>query len=331
MINHYTFANPEFFYLYLSIPPLIIWYWKYHQKQSANLNISATGAFKDYKPTWKQRFRHSLFVLRLLCFSALIVALARPRSTSGGQNIFTEGIDIILCMDISPSMLAEDLKPNRIEASKKVALDFIDQRPNDRMGLVVFSGESFTQCPLTSDHTVLKNLFKNLKSGTLSDGTAIGEGLAMAVNRIKDSKAKSKVIILLTDGINNSGPVAPLTAAEIARAFDITVYTIGVGTKGFAPYPVQTPFGMQYQNMEVQIDEAVLQKIAQQTHGEYFRATNNKTLSGIYKKIDNMERTRIEVTEFRKHTEEFLPFAIIAGLLLTLEIVLRYSVFKTLP
>ncbi len=330
MMN-FTYAYPEFFYLFALIPILIFWYWRYAGKQSAEIKFSSIGAFKGYKPTLRQRLRHFLFVFRILGISMLIVALARPQSSSSGQNIFTEGIDIMLCLDVSTSMLAEDFKPNRIEASKKVAIDFVKSRPNDRIGLVVFSGESFTQSPLTTDHIVLENLLKNTKSGAFADGTAIGEGLATAVNRIKDSKAKSKVVILLTDGVNNAGQIAPLTAAEIAKAFHITVYTIGVGTHGTAPYPMQTPFGIQYQNMEVQIDEPVLKKIAQQTNGEYFRATGNKKLAEIYNKIDAMQKTKIEVTDFRKHTEEFLPFALLAGMFLIAELVLRYSIFKTLP
>jgi len=332
MINfNYTFAYPEFFYLFLILPVLLFWYWRYSGKQFAELKFSSLDAFKGYKPTWKQRLRHLLIVFRILGISALIIALARPQSNSSGQNMFTEGIDIMLCLDVSPSMLAEDFKPNRIEAAKKIAISFVESRPNDRIGLVIFSGESFTQCPLTTDHAALIGLFHNIQSGAMGDGTAIGEGLATAVNRIKDSKAKSKVVILLTDGVNNVGQIAPLTAAEIAKAFHITVYTIGVGAQGYAPYPVQTPFGIQYQNMEVQIDEPVLKKIAELTNGKYFRATTNKKLSEIYKVIDKMQRTKIEVTKFKHHTEEFLPFALLAGLFLLCEIVLRYSVFKVSP
>ena len=293
--------------------------------------MSASGPFSNYKPTFRQRLRHSLFFFRLLAFAALVVALARPQSSSKGQNVTTEGIDIVISMDISGSMLAEDLKPNRIEASKKLAQEFINSRPNDRIGLVVFAGESFTQCPITSDHAVLINLFENIKSGQIADGTALGEGLATAVNRLKDSKAKSKVVILMTDGVNNAGSVAPITAAEIAEAFKIRVYTIGVGTIGTAPYPVQTPFGIRYQNVEVQIDEPTMKQIAAQTDGKYFRATNNKKLKAIYSEIDKLEKTKIEVTEFKTFSEEYLPFALAAGLLLLLEILMRYTVFKVFP
>jgi Ca-activated chloride channel family protein len=245
--------------------------------------------------------------------------------------VTTEGIDIIIALDISSSMLAEDLKPNRIEAAKKVAEQFIDGRPNDRIGLVVFSGESFTQCPMTTDHAVLKNLFQGLQSGMLADGTAIGEGLATAVNRIRNSKAKSKVIILLTDGVNNMGSIAPVTAGEIAKTFGIRVYTIGIGTQGVAPYPVKTPFGIQYQNMEVQIDEDILKQIAQETGGKYFRATSTSKLKEIYSDIDQLEKTKIDVTEFRHKSEEFYPLIILAALLLGLEMILRYTLLKSLP
>jgi Ca-activated chloride channel family protein len=234
-------------------------------------------------------------------------------------------------MDISGSMLAEDLKPNRLEASKDVAVDFISKRINDRIGLVIFSGESFTQCPLTTDHNVLTNLFKDVKSGMVEDGTAIGMGLATAVNRLKDSKAISKVIILLTDGVNNKGVVAPFTAAEIAKKFGIRVYTIGVGTEGFAPYPFQTPFGIQYQDVEVQIDEKTLQDIASVTDGKYFRATNNSKLKEIYKDIDKLEKSKIEVTEFHKRSEEFLSFALPALFLLLFGFILETSYLKQIP
>jgi Ca-activated chloride channel family protein len=228
-------------------------------------------------------------------------------------------------------MLAEDFKPNRIEAAKKVAMDFIDSRPNDRIALVIFSGESFTQCPLTIDHSVVKNLFRDINSGMLTDGTAIGEGLATAVSRIKESKAKSKVVILLTDGVNNAGAVDPLTAGEIAKTFGIKVYTVGVGTNGYAPYPVKTPFGIQYQNMEVQIDEDILRQIAKETGGKYFRATDTNKLREIYAEIDRMEKTVIEVTEFRRKGEEFLPLVLAGLLLLFAEGISRYTFLKTSP
>lgn len=273
----------------------------------------------------------SLFVIRLLALALLIIALARPQSHSSKQDVSVTGIDIVLATDISGSMLAEDFKPNRLESAKDVASDFIEGRPNDRIGLVVFSGESFTQCPLTSDHSVLINLFRDVKSGMIDDGTALGDGLATAVDRLRNSKAVSKVVILLTDGVNNMGSLDPMSAAEIAKLYKIRIYTIGVGTMGMAPYPVQTPFGIQYQEMEVNIDEPLLKNIAGLTNGKYFRATNKQKLAGTYKEIDQMEKSKIDVTEFRKKKEEFLPFALLALVLLIAEGTLRNTVFKTIP
>ena len=280
--------------------------------------------------TWKSWGRHIVFFTKTLAISLLIIAFARPQSTSSWQNAITEGIDIILAMDISGSMLAQDLTPNRLEASKKVAMDFISGRPNDRIGLVIFSGESFTQCPLTTDHKVLKGLFNDVKSGMIDDGTAIGMGLATSINRLKDSKSKSKVIILLTDGVNNQGSIAPMTAAEIAQEFKMRVYTLGVGTKGYAPYPFNTPFGnIVYQDVEVKIDEKTLQDIANATNGKYFRATSNKALQEIYKEIDKLERSKIEIKEFHKKKEEFLPFAALGMIFLILSFILNNTLFKT--
>jgi len=257
--------------------------------------------------------------------------LARPQSTNSWQNSSTEGIDIMLAMDISTSMLAEDLKPNRLEASKDVAASFINGRQNDNIGLVVFAAESFTQCPLTIDHTVLLNLFKDIQPGIIQDGTAIGLGLANAVSRIKDSQAKSKVIILLTDGVNNTGEIAPVTAAEIAKSFGVRVYTIGVGTQGEAPYPIPTAFGIQYQNIPVEIDEPALKQIAATTGGQYFRATDNASLKEIYSEIDQMEKTKISVQEFSKKQEEYKMWALIVFALLLVELLLRNTVLKSIP
>ncbi len=324
------FANPEFFWLLLSIPVLIFWDWKINEKKQVALQLSSLHNFNNYKKTFRQQFSWLPLLLRFLVIIFLVIALARPQSSSKSQQVTTEGISIVLAMDISGSMLAEDFKPNRIEASKNVALDFIEQRPNDLIGLVIFSGESFTQCPITSDHAVVKNLMGNIKSGMLVDGTAIGEGLATAVNRLKDAKTKSRVIILLTDGVNNAGAIAPLTAGEIAKTFGIRVYTIGVGTKGVAPYPFKTPFGIQYQNMDVQIDEAILKQISDATDGKYFRATGNSKLKEIYKEIDKLEKTKIEVTEFRRHSEEYFPFALVAGICLALELILRFTWLRKL-
>jgi Ca-activated chloride channel family protein len=331
MMTNIRFAQPEFFWLFALIPLMVVYYFFYLKKTRTPVAFSTLSTFQGIQPTLRQRINQLPFIFKLLGFSAAIIALARPQSYSSGQNVTTEGIDIVLALDISSSMLAEDLKPNRIEAAKKVAIDFIDSRPNDRVGLVVFSGESFTQCPLTTDHAVLKNLMGGIESGMLADGTAIGEGLATAVNRIRNSTAKSRVVILLTDGVNNIGAIAPETAGEIAKTFGIRVYTIGVGTRGMAPYPFKTPFGIQYQQMEVQIDEAVLQKIAEETDGKYFRATNTSKLKEIYASIDKLEKTKIAVTEFRNHTEEFYPFALFALIFLLADIVLRLTVFKSIP
>ena len=331
MMHDIVFARPEFFYLFAILPLMLLWQWKVLRRKKNSLITSGNAPFEKYKLTTRQKFGWAPLFLRLLCMSALIVALARPQSSSRGQNITTEGISIVLAMDVSSSMLAEDLKPNRIEAAKKVALEFINGRPTDLIGLVVFSGESFTQCPITSDHAVLKNMMGQIKSGILVDGTAIGEGLATAISRIKDSKSKSKVIILLTDGVSNSGSISPLTAGEIAKTFGIRVYTIGVGTMGTAPYPFKTPFGIQYQNMEVQIDEAVMKQISAETDGKYFRATSTNKLKAIYAEIDKMEKTKVEVTEFRRHSEEYLPWALLACLFFMLELLLRYTVLKSLP
>ena len=331
MIPGITFAQPYLLWLLLLIPLLIVAHIFYVRKKKNDIVFPTFNNFIGHVPTWRQRLQILPLVFRLLAIAGIVVALARPQSSSSGQNVTTEGIDIVIAFDISSSMLAEDLKPNRIESAKKVAEQFIDGRPNDRIGLVIFSGESFTQCPLTTDHAVLKNLFHGIQSGMLVDGTAIGEGLATAVSRIKDSKSKSKVIILLTDGVNNLGSVAPVTAGEIAKTFGIRVYTIGVGTKGMAPYPVKTPFGIQYQNMEVQIDEEILKQIAVETGGQYFRATSTTSLKNIYSDIDRLEKTKMAVSEFRHKTEEFYPLILFAVLLLGLEVLLRYSLLKSLP
>ena len=325
------FANPTYLYLLLLLVPIIGWYiWKIRHAD-ASFQISSNQGFDAVPVSYKVYLRHLPFVLRMLAVAVLILVLARPQSTDNWENSSTEGIDIVLAMDISSSMLAEDLKPNRLEASKDVAASFINGRPTDNIGLVVFSGESFTQCPLTTDHTVLLNLFKDIQSGMIEDGTAIGLGLANSVSRIKDSQAKSKVIILLTDGSNNMGEIAPVTAAEIAKTFGIRVYTIGVGTEGEAPYPFKTAFGVQYQNIPVQIDEETLRKIATTTGGQYFRATNTKSLGGIYAEIDEMEKTKISVQEFSKKQEEYKYFALLVFLILLFEIILRNTLLRNIP
>jgi Ca-activated chloride channel family protein len=331
MIGEYTFANPGLLYLLFLLVPMIAWYvWK-EKDAFANIQFSNLKAFDEQGPTFRHFLRHFIFALRILVMAMVIIVLARPQSTNRWQNVSTEGIDIMIALDISGSMLAQDFRPNRLEASKDVAIEFISGRETDRMGLVVYSGESFTQCPLTSDHAVLINLFKDIYSGMIEDGTAIGMGLANAVNRLKDSKAKSKVIILLTDGVNNRGAIAPLTAAEIARTFGIRVYTIGVGTMGMAPVPVQTPYGTRYQNAKVEIDEETLRQIADATEGRYFRATNNEKLREIYKEIDEMEKSKIDVKEYSKQEEEYMRFGLLATLLLLSEIIFRYVFFRKIP
>lgn len=327
-----VFANPTYLYLLLLLIPLIGWYIYKLSKSQASLQVSSSEVFElPEAKSWKVYLRHLPFVFRIVAVALIIVVLARPQSTNSWQNSSTEGIDIMLAMDISTSMLAEDLKPNRLEASKDVASSFINGRQNDNIGLVVFAAESFTQCPLTIDHTVLLNLFKDVQPGVIQDGTAIGLGLANAVSRIKDSQAKSKVIILLTDGVNNTGEIAPVTAAEIAKTFGVRVYTIGVGTQGEAPYPIPTAFGVQYQNIPVEIDEAVLKQIAATTGGQYFRATDNASLKEIYSEIDKMEKTKISVQEFSKKQEEYKNWAILIFVLLLLELFLRNTVLKSIP
>ncbi|MFC2098434.1 VWA domain-containing protein [Bacteroidota bacterium] len=326
-----TFANPGLLYLLFILVLLFAWYvWK-EGDAFANIQFSNLRAFEDQGISYRPLLRHLIFAIRLMVIALIIVVLARPQSTNRWQNVTTEGIDIMIALDISGSMLAQDFKPNRLEASKDVAIEFVSGRENDRMGLVVYSGESFTQCPLTSDHAVLVNLFKDIESGMIEDGTAIGMGLANAVTRLKDSKAKSKVIILLTDGVNNRGAIAPLTAAEIAKTFGIRVYTIGVGTEGMAPVPVQTPYGTRYQNAKVEIDEETLRQIADATDGNYFRATNNEKLREIYLEIDQMEKTKIDVKEYSKKEEEYMRFGLLATILFMFEILIRYLVFRNIP
>ncbi len=325
------FANPKYLLLLLLLIPMAVWYVYKQRSKQATIRMSSLEPFQRAPRSWKNYLRHLPFVLRMVVTTLLIIVLARPQSTNNWESSTTEGIDIVMAMDISSSMLAADLKPNRLEAAKDVAAEFINGRPNDNIGLVSFAGESFTQCPLTTDHAVLLNLFGKMQSGMIEDGTAIGVGIANAINRIKESSAKSKVIILLTDGSNNRGEIAPVTAAEIAKAYGIRIYTIGVGTQGTAPYPVQTAFGIQYQNVPVEIDEVTLKQIASTTGGAYFRATDNAKLKEIYSEIDKMERTKISVKEYSKKQEEYLPFALLAMCLLLLEVVLKNSVLRTIP
>ena len=328
-----TFAHPYLLLLLIVIPLLIVWYILRYRKQKPALQFSNISLFKGLHKTFRQRAYPLLFALRMVAVGAVIIALARPQSKLSRQEMKVEGIDIVLAMDVSGSMLAEDFKPNRLEAAKKVASDFIDGRKNDRMGLVVFSGEAFTQVPLTIDHGVLLNQLHAVKSGMVKDGTALGDGLATAINRIKDSEAKSKVIILLTDGINNMGAVDPQSAAEIAALYNIRLYTIGVGTKGLAPYPFRDQFGRtHYQNIPVELDEGLLTQMAQSTNdGQYFRATNKKSLEKIFKQIDEMEKSKIDVTQYAQTKDEYQGWLILAALALLLEILLGLFYFRSTP
>ncbi len=327
----FEFADPEYFWLLALLAPMIAWYvWK-EKHSHADLQFSSLRAFRGIPHAGNVWVRHLLFVLRVLAIVSLTVALARPQSDNSWQTYSSEGIDIMLAVDVSTSMLARDFTPDRLEAAKEVAVKFILERPQDKIGLVIFAGESFTQCPLTTDQAVLVNLMREVRSGMIEDGTAIGLGLANAVNRLKDSPSKSKVIILLTDGVNNRGAIAPVTAAELAKTFGIRVYTIGVGTYGEAPYPVQTPFGVQLRNVPVEIDEEVLKQIAAVTEGRYFRATDNLKLEQIYDEIDQLEKNRIEVKHFSKKEEKYFLFGLIGLLLLAAEAVLRYTVLRKIP
>ncbi|MEL6865645.1 MAG: VWA domain-containing protein [Bacteroidota bacterium] len=327
-----TFVNPEFFLLLVLIPAIGLWYYFRYREQFPTLKMSGLQAFRGSQSI-RGRLRVLLPVLRALAFTALVIAMARPQETLKQEEVKAEGIDISLVMDLSSSMLAQDFKPDRLEVSKRVASDFVDKRAYDRIGLAVFAGEAFTQCPLTTDHRVLKEFLAQLECGVLDDGTAIGMGLATAVNRLKDSEAKSKVVILLTDGDNNAGYIKPLTAAEIAREFDVKVYTIGVGSRGKALAPVSRRsdgkyiFGL----ATVQIDEALLLKIAEMTGGRYFRATSAESLQSIYDEIDQLEKTEIEVTTFKRYQEEFHRFAFWGLIFLGIEIFLRYTFLRSLP
>lgn len=331
MLSNVSFAYSWVLYFLIIIPLLIAWYiWQGRKKQAAII-YSSLKIFAKIPSTLKEKLRHLPFALRMLALIFLIIALARPQNYSAGQSVNTEGIDIAIVLDISSSMLAEDFKPNRLDAAKQVIDNFIKGRTSDRIGLVVFAREAFTQCPLTIDYSVLRNLLSDIKSGMVEDGTAIGNAIANAVNRLKDSDGKSKVIILLTDGVNNAGEIDPVSAAEIAAQFGIRIYAIGVGTKGEAPYPVQTPFGIRYQMMPVEIDEALLKKVSEITGGQYFRATNNRALQDIYNKIDKMEKTKIEITSYRNAKELFPVWLEIGFLFLLLELAASSTILRKLP
>ena len=331
MFEGLTFKNPELFYLLLVILPMAAWYIFRQKRNTASIQVSSTVSVFKAPKTIRHYLRHLVFICQMIALAFFVVVLARPQSSSNWENVTTEGIDIIIALDISSSMLARDFTPDRLEAAKNVAMEFISGRQYDRMGLVVFAGEAFTQCPLTTDRAVLLNLFKDIKSGLIEDGTAIGNGLATGVSRLKDSEAVSRVVILLTDGENNRGEIAPMTAAEIAKTFGIRVYTVGVGSIGTAPYPVQTPYGIELRDMEVKIDEGLLTEIANITGGQYFRATSNKKLEEIYKEIDALEKSKIDVQQFSRRSEEFLPFAIFGALFLIAAVILRTTIFRNIP
>ena len=331
-----TFANIEYLFLLLLLIPYIVWYLLKRKKTEPTLQMSDTFAYQFAHKSWRIRMMHLPFILRLIGFVMVVIVLARPQTTNSWKNTHTEGIDIMLAMDVSTSMLAQDLQPNRIEAAKQVASEFISGRPNDNIGLTIFAGEAFTQCPMTTDHAALLNLFQGVRTdiaqrGLIDDGTAIGMGLANAVSRLKDSKAKSKVVILLTDGSNNMGDISPMTAAEIAKSLGIRVYTIGVGTNGMAPYPMPVGGTIQMVKVPVEIDTRTLSGIASTTDGNFYRATNTSELHNIYKDIDQLEKTKFNVKKFSKRYEGYQIFAAIAILSLLLEILLRITILKRLP
>jgi len=326
------FLHPEYLYLLLLLlVPLTLWYIVRLSKAQASFRLASTDAFNGLKPGFRVYMRHFPFLLRLLSIALVIIVIARPQSVSSWEESETQGIDIVLALDVSGSMLAQDLKPDRLQAAKKVAAEFITDRSNDNIGLVIFAGESFTQCPLTTDHKVLLNLLDDINFGMIDDGTAIGLGLATSVNRLKESQSQSKVVILLTDGTNNSGQIAPLTAADLARSYGIRVYTVGVGTKGMAPTPVNTPFGIRMQNMPVDIDEETLTEIAAITGGQYFRAQDTEGLRQVYNEIDEMEKYLISVQNVTRRQELFLPFALAALALILLELLLRRTWLRSIP
>ena len=332
MLESIQFLNKEFFWLLLLLPIAIIWHILKHSKQTAELKMSSIKGFKSASRFWTN-FRHLLFALRLIALALLITALARPRTVDvSTKTKTTNGIDIVMAIDVSASMLAKDLRPNRLDALKEVAADFIDGRPNDRIGLVEYAGEAYTKTPITSDKSIVKRSLRDINYNSIIEGgTAIGMGLATSVNRLKDSRAKSKVIILLTDGVNNSGFIDPKIASELAVEYGIKVYTIGLGTNGMALSPIGfNPNGsFRYGRMQVEIDESLLKEIASETGGRYFRATNNDKLVEIYKEINKLEKTEVEETKYYNYDEKYRPLVLLAGLLLLIELILRNTIFRS--
>ncbi len=327
--NDISFGNPWMFWLFITIPAITGWYIYNNYNQQSSIPVSSVASI-DLK-SWKTTFRQLPFILRLLCLSFIILALAHPQKINDEQHAEGEGVDIILCIDVSGSMTAQDFKPNRLEAAKKVAMDFVNKRLTDRIGVVIFSGESFTQCPLTTDYNVLNTAIQNIRNGLLEDGTAIGSGLGTSVDRLRESKSKTKIVVLLTDGENNGGLIDPKTAKEIAKAFAIRVYTIGVGSEGYAPQPVNTPLGIVMQNEKVSIDEKLLKEIASETGGQYFRAKDNESLTAIYKNIDLLEKSKVEIINSIRTEDRFFPFILAAILSLLLELILSYTIFRKFP
>ena len=330
MFKNIIFANPEFFWLLLLLPLMLLWYWFWNKKSQANVTFSTTIAFKKTK-SWSDALYHLLFVLRMIAIALIVVALARPQTHSeNAKTKITDGLDIVLAIDVSASMLSQDLKPNRFEALKKVASQFVKDRPNDRIGLVIYAGESYTKTPVTTDKSIILNALSEITYGQIEDGTAIGMGLATAVNRLKESKAKSRVIILLTDGVNNTGFIDPQTAAELAAEYGIKVYTVGIGTNGMAlsPYALNADGSIIYRMQQVDIDEPLMKKIAQVTKGRYFRATNNQKLQQIYDEINQMETTKIEEFKYTEVDEKFRWWVLVAGFLLLLEFVLKHTLLR---
>lgn len=330
------FANEEYFLLLLLIIPYVLWYFLYRKRSEPTIRMSDTYAFRDAPKSWRMRISNLPMLLRCLTYILVVLILARPQTHNAWNKKTVEGIDIMLAMDVSTSMLAEDLKPNRMEAAKDVATEFISGRSNDNIGLTIFAGEAFTQCPMTTDHASLISLLQNVRTdiaarGLIQDGTAVGMGLANAVSRLKGSKAKSKVVILLTDGSNNMGDLSPMTAAQIAKSLGIRVYTIGVGTNKVARYPMPVAGGVQYVNIPVEIDTKTLSDIAATTQGNFYRATNNAELKQIYKDIDTLEKTKMDVKTFSKRYEAYQPFALAAIFCLLLEILLRNTVLRRIP
>ena len=330
------FANKEYFFLLLLVIPYVLWCMLYRKKNEPIVSVADSFAYLNVHKSWRTRLVELPTALRIIVFVLIVFTLARPQSHNSWGTKETEGIDIMLSMDVSTSMLAQDLKPNRIEAAKNVAAEFISDRENDNIGLTIFAGEAFTQCPMTTDHQSLLNMLMDVRTdlaerGLIQDGTAIGMGLANAVARLKDSKTKSKVVILLTDGSNNMGDISPLTAAQIAKSYGIRVYTIAIGSKSLAPYPVNVAGSVRYVNLRADIDTETLRKIAQMADGNFYRATNTSELKKIYRDIDKLEKTRLNTKNFSKRSENYMPFALAAVIILILDILLRLTVLRRLP